>query len=456
MSAKITKYTLILIACLSMSSMCLASDYYVKNSGNDGNNGLSDATAWKTLNYACSRISSNDTLYLKRGNTWTGSSEGGGENGLIYINNKSNITIDAYATGNNPIIDRTSQRDPVPDSLYPDYTCVEIRGTSTGNTIKNLDLRGAKCTACIYIYAGSVNTIENCRVRGSGWTKKDGCPSAESLCCLRTKVVFDGCYFDQITGNSYGYSKSIEFRYADYAEIKRCTFKGYSMGGAVRFSNGADNGVIDNNYFYYPDPRDDNYAWAIVVRSQDGGTCQIINNVIDMTHNGSLSGSNLRGMAFWDDHGPVTRKMFNNTIISDGSGYGIHGTGSTNLGYNNIFYNLQAGWNNIGNNTTLKNNIFYSCDQKYNDGSPSESGTLVTNPSPINPSMSNHVAADAMIESQSAAIDRGTSSDPNIPTNDYAGTIRPQGSAIDIGAFEYGGNPGDTTPPDPPTGLRLD
>ncbi|MEA1924607.1 MAG: choice-of-anchor Q domain-containing protein, partial [Candidatus Altiarchaeota archaeon] len=54
-------------------------------------------------------------------------------------------------------------------------------------------------------------------------------------------------------------------------------------------------------------------------------------------------------------------------------------------------------------------------------------------------------ATDARIQFPSDAIDGGYGSDPDTPVFDYEGTPRPQGSIIDIGAFEYGGP--DTTVP---------
>ena len=62
-------------------------------------------------------------------------------------------------------------------------------------------------------------------------------------------------------------------------------------------------------------------------------------------------------------------------------------------------------------------------------------------------------ASDFHLQSASPAINAGT----NVGlTRDYAGTAIPQGSAPDIGAYEYVGvPPPDTTPPSAPTGVSI-
>jgi hypothetical protein len=59
-----------------------------------------------------------------------------------------------------------------------------------------------------------------------------------------------------------------------------------------------------------------------------------------------------------------------------------------------------------------------------------------------------------MPQSGSLLIDHGTTL--GTPYNiDYLGTSRPQGSAWDIGAYEYSSGSSDTTPPAAPSGLAV-
>lgn len=69
--------------------------YHVKNSGNDANDGLTDATAWQTLSKVNSySFSSGDSVLLKSGDSW--------HEKLIVPN--SNLNFGSYGTGNKPLI----------------------------------------------------------------------------------------------------------------------------------------------------------------------------------------------------------------------------------------------------------------------------------------------------------------------------------------------------------------
>jgi hypothetical protein len=75
-----------------------AQTYYVSSStGSDSNNGLSEATPWKTLSkIQRSTFSPGDKVLLKRGDTWLESLEKStGFNG---------VTMGAYGSGARPII----------------------------------------------------------------------------------------------------------------------------------------------------------------------------------------------------------------------------------------------------------------------------------------------------------------------------------------------------------------
>jgi len=86
-----------------MVSHILATNYYVSNSGNDSNNGLTPATAWKTVNKVNSKICifvAGDSILFKRGDTFS--------DNMISWNCVSGtvaqpIVISAYGAGANPI-----------------------------------------------------------------------------------------------------------------------------------------------------------------------------------------------------------------------------------------------------------------------------------------------------------------------------------------------------------------
>ena len=81
----------IFIFCLTYSAF--ATEYYVSNSGNDSNNGLTEQTAWKTLdkvNAKMSSFTSGDVIAFKGGDEFFGT---------LRIANKNRITFTSYGAG---------------------------------------------------------------------------------------------------------------------------------------------------------------------------------------------------------------------------------------------------------------------------------------------------------------------------------------------------------------------
>lgn len=53
------------------SATTAATTYYVANNGNDNNNGLTPATAWKTLDHVSDQtFQPGDSILFRRGDTW--------------------------------------------------------------------------------------------------------------------------------------------------------------------------------------------------------------------------------------------------------------------------------------------------------------------------------------------------------------------------------------------------
>ena len=60
-------YNMVLLWVFSLVILVNATTYYVTTSGNDSHNGLTEATAWKTIKYAASQAAAGDTVYIKAG-----------------------------------------------------------------------------------------------------------------------------------------------------------------------------------------------------------------------------------------------------------------------------------------------------------------------------------------------------------------------------------------------------
>lgn len=73
--------------------------YYLSNTGNDSNNGLTPETAWQTIDKLnASTFAANDQILFKRGDSFYGSIV------LKYIGATAPILYGAYGTGNKPVI----------------------------------------------------------------------------------------------------------------------------------------------------------------------------------------------------------------------------------------------------------------------------------------------------------------------------------------------------------------
>jgi hypothetical protein len=429
-----------------MSVNCFAATYYVSSTGKDTNSGTNENTPFQTLDKANIVMSDGDTISLKRGDIWliTANLSNGNDVGVGLYIRADNVTIGAYGSGAKPIIDATDKTDRNEKRGIQYYCPIQVGklyATDSENvTIKDLDLRGPALGCSIYAYdCGNNLTISNCDFQGAGW----GTDSGECLIIAgsgENKITLENCFFDQFTGNNVGYSKSIEIRGGNGHVIRGNTFYGYGFGGALRFSDHGTGAIVEKNFFYGPD-YNATAAWAMVIRSCDGGVYIVRNNVFDMTnHGGFTTTTQLRGIASWFDYSSTTRLIYNNTFISSGGhGAAVEGMGGNaenivNM-YNNIVVGVDVGFNNDSSNLHLRNNIFYNCDNITEDGlEGTNQNSIVTNPYITNVSMSNHKATDAMLTNESTnAINSGFSDSAYLPNEDYSENIR---SNIDIGAFE--------------------
>ena len=153
-------------------------------------------------------------------------------------------------------------------------------------------------------------------------------------------------------------------------------------------------------------------------------------------------------------------QIYNNLLYNNGAGlsqaYSIEVYHALNTEiYNNTIYN--SGVDGIlidpeGDGTIVRNNIAYG----HSSGDYVNNGTRSTadhNLLGTNPMFMNSAAGNFDLQSGSPALNSGMTL--SSVTRDFRGTLRPQGNAYDIGAFEVSAGGTQTGAPAPPTGVRI-
>jgi hypothetical protein len=242
-------------------------------------------------------------------------------------------------------------------------------------------------------------------------------------------------------GAGLGYTNGLSLHAADNWIIRGNLFKNLHMPDSYRWSwnpavlvwNHSTNTLTENNVFI-------NVDRAIAYGIQDNGGSDhqggtIRNNFVYLEPDlmsGVRKASSDAQIIVWDSPGT---KVYHNTILTNG----------------NIFRSIEFRFNTTG--AEARNNLADTPAGSRDGATFSQSGNLWT----ATPSLFvNPAAADLHLRgTATAAIDQA----PTLAsiTHDIDGHVRPLGSASDIGADEFvAGGGGETIPPSPPTGVRIE
>ncbi len=171
----------------------------------------------------------------------------------------------------------------------------------------------------------------------------------------------------------------------------------------------------------------DNGAYGVHVYAGTPDDNTVRNNFIyDNNRAGGVSAGILLGGA--------RNTAYNNVIFRNGTGIQIAYTSPANNGvYNNTIYgNTEQGiFVQQGNGAIVRNNIVY---KNASDIQNTGSSTTLSNNFTADPRFVN-APSDFSLQQGSPAIDAGASI--SVVGTDVRGMSRPQGSAMDIGAYEY-------------------
>jgi parallel beta-helix repeat protein len=388
--------------------------YYVATTGSNSNSG-SISSPWLTIKFAVSQLTAGDTLYI-RGGTYTGTNN--------TINSQTGTVPSGTSTSPVTICGFTGET----VILKPDDQVTPIKLTTGGPhylTFQDFIIDGSNFTVfvngedLVYLSSGAHhNRFLNLEVKSGAC---NGYHFSESGGSTDYNEIIGGSSHNNGTfnGGNSGYGMYIS---SSYNLIKGVDIYGNNGYGIQQYS-GAGNGIqnqfignkIHGNFVTGTPGVGGTSSYGISVMY--GSDTLIANNVIYGNQGGILVYSGSQGV-----------KVYNNTVV-----YNVGHAGGGEYGIQTQFFTTPP---------IIKNNIVYGNSVgAFKDDSDHANGVPVyVNNLETNPTFTNVSTNDYSIQSTSAARDAGLTLSE--VTTDILLTPRPQGTAYDIGAYEYSGSGG--------------
>ena len=412
---------LALLVCLLLSNLLSAqTNYYVSNSGNDSNDGLTQATAFLTIQHAADLVAAGDTVFILDG-VYAGfdirDTDGTSMDPIVFFGLGNNVELNTKGPLRNDIVNIENSDYIVVDGLIANDALLNGNG-----------IRVVLSDNCIVRNCSCDNNAE----RGifTGFT--DDILIEYNICT--NSLDEHGIYV----------SNSSDRPIIRYNECYGNNNIGIHSNGDL--SAGGD-GIISDAEIYGNHIHDNNLAAGI---NMDGLENPIIyNNLIYNNHSA-------QGIALFQQDGAIMTsgaKIFNNTIIvpSDGRwGILMHDGANVNTEvYNNIIINQHA-WRGC---IAVEDISQLSSDYNILNDKMSDSGDGSTIPladwqalgldtnsdlaDPLAMIFEDPSMDDFHLLAGSQAIDNGTNLVNSIVSDDLEGNTRPQGMGFDIGSFEF-------------------
>jgi hypothetical protein len=452
--------------------------YFISPTGNNSNNGLTAATAWRDLYmFSPGHNPSGDGTYIcyVKGGTYTTVDNQGTSGSYIYLAGPYGETGTKKALigypGEIPIVD--GYRSLLGRAFWSPYD-----PEMNNMTISKIKIDGSISTSA----GGAMSMGYGTNNRAVGNAIVNMRPTSQEQngwiwVTASNNIHIYGNYLYNIGYDSMGHTMYIKSQalesnpsgrlhanvydiYVGWNEIDS-PYTNDGRGGAIFIStnmtsaNPTRNIYIHDNYFH-------DGAESDFVYSGDGYA--LIDNLY--IYNNIFAGGTASRPPLYFQAGTKNAYVFNNTVYQTGSLGSMLACVANNSSVqktiyskNNIFYG-KSGQTFFANEYYSGNSLIYSDHDLFYDpdGStaiPSGSGITVTNAKTGNPLFVNQAGRDFHLQSASSAINAGTASVSDIVTQDYDGNSRPQGSGYDIGVYDYGTGGGGDTAPDAPMNFQI-
>jgi len=411
----------VIVLALVLAAGAEAGTYYVSPDGNNGNPGTEELP-WKTVQKAANTLNAGDTALIKDGTYRE----------LVTVT-RSGITLERYA-GQSPVIDGNGMSGGSGILVIRDCNHIRIAGLHLSNAT-------SLHTSGIWTWNVDDITIENCHVYN---TASSGIKVNES----RNVVIEDS---EVEAACESGGEEDISIKLHSDTVLVRNNHIHDANHEGIDIKEGARNVQVIGNHIYNVE-RQGLYADAW---NQPTYNIEFNGNIIHDCDFGMGACSEMGGL--------LSNVRFVNNLVYDCNGPGMFckdwGGGPNHpmedIYYvNNTAYNCAWGWGagmDIGTyeaiNVVVRNNILSQCriviqvnrepiskiiekNLCENAGGLDPNWVIAGQPRFVNPG-----AGDFHLLGDSDAIDAGLATDA--PGLDLDGKARPQGIAIDIGAYEH-------------------
>ncbi|MEX2115886.1 MAG: choice-of-anchor Q domain-containing protein [Bacteroidota bacterium] len=488
------KPIIVTIALLTTLNVTAQTNYYVdKTTGNDLNNGTSLATAWKTIQKACSGATPNSIVQIKAG-TYNENiivNVSGTEGNPITFRNYMNdvVVIDGVGTSGTTMLTLTNKNYLSFQNLTiqnltvnnAQGILVETTGsnTSTALSFKNITIKNINWTndpltiptsndnAQGYIaYGGDGGitniTIDSCEVYNCilGYSEAMTLDGNINGFIIKNCQIHDNTNIGIDIAGNYAVSSNPTTDCARNGVVSNNTcYKNVSLvaTSAGVYVDGGKNVIIEKNKCY-------ENGWGIEVGCEENGTADSIivkNNIIFNNKQGGMAVGGYTTVTTGQVLNTIIRNntFFQNNSINDGTGE-LFITKASNCAFeNNVFYtNSQNVLMNVVSispqtNNTLDYNCWYTPSanpnsitvnwntstytsfSSYQAGAAQEGNSIYSNPLLTNPALPTPILH---LLAASPCINTGK------PTTvigggetDYDGNVRLIAGIIDIGAYEF-------------------